>query len=194
MRSVKFSWKKILTVAGVAFLAAAGAYGDEAATATYTDTQVSPGVFQYDLTLKDTGSTTIGTFWFSWIPGNGFLPAAATNVTMPAGWNSQLTNGAHAIQFTTGSPISAGSTVTGFEFESTTTPAQMLALFGGPAPGIGDPVSTFFTYSSAPFSDAGFQGVAKPFATTPEPATITFLAFAIGLLGLGVTKVKRTIA
>jgi hypothetical protein len=40
-------------------------------TATYTDTLVSPGMYQYDLTLTNTGTTTVGTFWFSWIPGAG---------------------------------------------------------------------------------------------------------------------------
>jgi hypothetical protein len=50
------------------------------ATATYTDALLSNGEYQYDLTLKNTGTTTIGTYWFAWIPGAGFLSAPPTDV------------------------------------------------------------------------------------------------------------------
>jgi hypothetical protein len=141
---------------------------------------VSPGVFQYDLTLTDTGTTTIGTFWFSWIPGAGLMPVAPTGVVSPAGWSDILTNGNGAIQWTNSTPLSAGSSVSGFEFDSTLTLAQLEASStSNPS----DPVDTFFTYSGAPFSDAGFQGVAAPAAAnTPEPATFVLLAGALGLL------------
>src|SRR5580698_8988486 len=62
------------------------------ATATYTDTLVSPGEYQYNLTLDNTGGTTIGTFWFGWVPGAGFLPALPTDITTPAGWTATVTN------------------------------------------------------------------------------------------------------
>ena len=65
----KYSTKLLLLL--VVFLAASvpiRANGIDA-TATYTDMMVSPGLFQYDLTLTNMGTTTIGTFWFSWIPG-----------------------------------------------------------------------------------------------------------------------------
>jgi hypothetical protein len=141
---------------------------------------VSPGVFQYDLTLTDTGTTTIGTFWFSWVPGAGFMPVGPTGVVSPAGWSDILTNSDGAIQWTTGAPLTAGSSQSGFEFDSTLTLAQLeAASTSNPS----DPVDTFFTYSAAPFSDAGFQGVATPaVAATPEPATFVLLAVALGLL------------
>ena len=65
----KYISKLLLLV--VVFLAASAAIRANGldATATYTDMLVSPGVYQYDLTLNNTGTTTIGTFWFSWIPG-----------------------------------------------------------------------------------------------------------------------------
>jgi hypothetical protein len=39
----------------------------ESASATIAATQLASGEYQYTLNLNDTGTTTIGTFWFAWI-------------------------------------------------------------------------------------------------------------------------------
>ncbi|HKM85864.1 MAG TPA: hypothetical protein VJW96_06615 [Terriglobales bacterium] len=175
----KFCAKMMLVVA-VLLATATWSRANEAASATFTVSTVSPGVYQYDLTLTDTGTTTIGTFWFSWVPGDGFLPVSPTSVVSPTGWSDTLTNSGGAIRWTTGTPLTAGSSQSGFEFDSTLTPTQLEAASTSiPS----DPVDTFFTYSGAPFSDAGFQGVAAPAAAaTPEPPTFVLLAGALGLL------------
>ena len=127
------------------------------ATATYTNMQVSPGVFQYDLTLNNTGTTTIGTFWFSWIPGAGFMGVSPTNVMSPAGWTDTLTNTGASIQWLAAAPIAPGTSVTGFIFDSTMTPAQFMGTFAGPGLGTGDPITTSTIYIAAPFGDPGAQ-------------------------------------
>jgi hypothetical protein len=184
---------RVLTLLAVSLLAGAGSHANEIAVATYTDIQVSPGVFQYDFTLTDTGTTKIGTFWLAWIPGNGFLSAMPTGIVNPAGWNSFVTDH-FAILFIAvapTAPISPTDQVT-FQFNSTETPAQLMGTFGGPAPGIGDAVTTYFVYSGVPFSDDGFHGVATPATVaTPEPRTNTPLVLAMGILGLSVCLVKK---
>lgn len=176
---LKFCLRAVL-FAAVLLVAASWTRADETASATFTVATVSPGVFQYDLTLKDTGTTTIGTFWFSWIPGAGFMSVSPTSVMSPSGWSDILTNGNGAIQWTNSTPLAAGSSVSGFIFDSTLTPAQL----EGPSSMPGDPVDTFFTYSGIPFSDNGFQGTASPAAVTaPEPATLALSSLALGLLG-----------
>jgi hypothetical protein len=59
--------------------------------------QVSPRLFQYDRTLNNTETTTIGTFCFSWIPGTGFMGVSRTNLMSPAGWTDTVTNGGASI-------------------------------------------------------------------------------------------------
>lgn len=191
MRGSRLNLIKFLVLLAVALLAATGLFANEIAVATYTDVQISPGVFQYDFALTDTGTTKIGTFWLGWIPGNGFLSAMPTSVVNPAGWNSLITDH-FAILFTAATPISPGGKVV-FQFNSTETPAQLLGTFGGPGPGIGDPVTTFFTYSGGPFSDAGFQSAAIPalVVATAEPVTISLLALALEVLVLGTFLKKR---
>ena len=162
------------------------------ADATFTDTQPTPDNWQYDLTLNNTGTTTIGTFWFSWIPGNGFMSVSPTDVQSPAGWNDILTNtNDSAIQWTTTSNLLApGDSISGFMFDSTLSPDQLVAPFAGPGPGVGDPTSTAFVYIAAPLADPGDQlTVTQAAATTPEPSA--GLLAGLGIAAAALLKLAR---
>jgi hypothetical protein len=193
----KYSTKFLLLL--VVFLAASVSIRANGldATATYTDMLVSPEVFQYDLTLNNMGTTTIGTFWFSWIPGAGFMGVSPTNVMSPAGWTDTITNSGASIQWLAATPIAPSTSVTGFTFDSTMTPAQFLGTFAGPGLGTGDPITTSTIYIAAPFGDPGAQITAKAAAVvgTPEPSTLSLAAIAMGLLALaaGISR-KRVVS
>ena len=162
------------------------------ATATFTDTPNASmaGVNDYSITLNNTGTTTIGTFWFGWVPGNGFLSATPTDIGTPAGWTEMTTNSGAAIQFVTSTPLTAGSSLSGFTFDSTETPAELLSAFTGMEPGTGDPESTAFVYAGAPLVGPGDQFVVTAAsAVTPEPSTLVL--FGTSILGLaGVARRK----
>ncbi len=148
------------------------------ATATYTVSQNSPTSWHYNLTLNDTGTTNVGTFWFAWTPGQDYMPTVPANITAPTGWiftvtgaNSGTDGSAIRWVANTGSALTPGTSVSGFSFDSATTPAQMAGLaqyFANP------PATTPVVYSSGPFSDAGSQLVA---AATPEPGSILLTLF-----------------
>ena len=142
----------------------------ESASATITATQLGPSTYQYTVMLDDTGSTTIGTFWFAWVPGEDFLDTKPSSVTAPAGWTDNITNAGSndgfAIQWIASSPSSdlqPGGSLTGFSFESSQSPSS---LFGNSSfhPGMSE--LTSFVYSGAPFSDAGFQFPVAPMTQT----------------------------
>src|ERR1700735_3912444 len=102
--------------------------GTLTATATITPTANSNGTTHYAIALTATGSDTIETMWFGWIPGSFCLTAQPMNVTMPSGWTGDVTplGGDFAIEWFTGSnAVKVGQTLTGFGFDSAETPAQI---------------------------------------------------------------------
>src|SRR5271157_586252 len=74
------------------------------ATATVTSSVLNASTYHYDVVLKNTGTTTVGTFWFGWVPGVDYLPSAPVNVKSPANWNAAITHfssaDGYAIQWT----------------------------------------------------------------------------------------------
>jgi hypothetical protein len=141
--------------------------------------------WDYTIELTDTGTTSIGTFWFSWIPGQGYLPTLPSDFTEPTGWAAHLTDGppppagsdGYSIQFVASSNLlEPGQTAT-FGFTSSDSPTT---LAGDSAIHSPTPILTSFIYSGAPFSDSGFQFVVTPAgASVPEPSTL-----ALGIMGL----------
>ncbi len=143
----------------------------EQASATITASQLDSTHWQYSLTLTDTGSTTVGTFWFAWIPGQDFLATLPISITDPTGWSHIVTGGTpgdgFAIQWkatSASSDIASGGTLAGFSFESTDTPSE---ISGNSVFFPSTPVLTSFIYPGTPFHndvggfDSGFQFTAS---------------------------------
>lgn len=136
-------------------------------------------IYNYDIALKNTGTTNIGTFWFAWIPGEDFLPSQPLSESSPAGWNPLLT-GSHnsadgtAIQWVAGSSASAvpaGQTLDGFTFSSHDSPAAIAS----PSPSHpSEAVGVSFVYVGGPELDPGFEfTVASPAPSTPLDSVTT---------------------
>lgn len=133
-------------------------------TLVSTEPTAGPGgvpLYHYDITLRNTGTTTLGTFWFAWTPGADFLPSrpAASN---PAGWTSSIqgenssTNGSSIewIASSSGARVAPGASLAGFSFTTIDAPA---ALAGNSPIHPQTPALTSTVYSAIPFSDSGFQ-------------------------------------
>jgi hypothetical protein len=179
-----------LACAASALLAAPG-WAGEMATANVTDSQIGANEYQYDLTLNNVGTTTIGTFWFSWVPGLNFMSATPTNINLPAGWTDNITTGpGSAIQWLAGSNLlAAGTSLSGFSFDSTLTPAELAG--NALSPNQTYPVATSFIYSGAPFSDGGYQFVAAVSSPVPLPSSFGLLTGALTAGGLILVR-RRT--
>jgi hypothetical protein len=142
------------------------------ATAIIANTPLGGGLFQYTITLSNTGTTGIQTFWFSWVPGQDFMATHPTTIGSPTGWTNIITGGGpsdgFAIQWKTSTNALAANAQLTFSFQSTDTPAAIAAnsTFHPTTP-----VGTSFVYSGLPFS-----GTSDQFVVQPAP-TITPISF-----------------
>ncbi len=150
------------------------AWGAIGATATITTAQTS-APYTYTISLHNTGTTNIGSFWFAWNPsGYNFLESAPLSVTPPSGWTDTVTNlypgyDGYGIEFVdNGTLLPPGGTLNTFKFESNDSPASL----SGDSVWYPNPkVATSYVYQGAPLGDPGAALVATV-TTVPEPATI----------------------
>jgi hypothetical protein len=129
----------------------------------------------YALTLSDAAGSpaSIASVWAAWVPGKFFFAATPSSVSSPAGWSGTTANG--GIQWTADSSsfdIPAGSTLSGFGFESTESPS----LIDGDSPSFpGTPTMTSVAYDGGILLDTGTTFAFTPTAV-PEPTTLALLA------------------
>jgi hypothetical protein len=161
-----------IVVMALLCMAMSHAFGELAGTATIFATP--DGVnFDYTISLKNTGNTNIGTFWFGWTPPNmpteyDFLPSQPLSSNQPPGWLVGPFAGSpgFSIEFynSTGSLIAPGQTAK-FYFTSPDSPATLQ----GSTFGFHD--TTSFIYEGAP--EVGTTVQVNPlFVAAPKPPAV----------------------
>jgi hypothetical protein len=150
--------------------------------ASGTITSSGAGPYTYNITFSDGAGATspIGSVWYSWVPGQTFLPGDPTSATAPNGWTATLSG--NSIQFTAnavGDDITAGTSLSGFSYNAAFSPSQLAS-----APNSEESVA----YHAGLFSDNPGDTF-NVLAPVPEPSTIAL--FAVGGAALLVLKKRR---
>lgn len=138
----------------------------EAASGTVSGVQ-DGSLYDYTVTLNNTsGSVSIGSLWYGWIPFAFYLPSAPTSASAPAGWTASIV--ANSIEYSSsGTPLAPGQSIQ-FTYSASFTPAQLNGLAG-----------YSYVYSGGIEGDPGaFVNI----QTVPEPASLGLLT--AGLLSL----------
>jgi hypothetical protein len=182
--------KKIATLSGLLLATAltGAASAAETASATITATPLGGGVNQFNIALTNTSTTSIGTFWFSWLPGYDFMNVSPTNITVPTGWvGTAFTDGppeGYSMEtYNNAGPsdqLAPGAT-DNFSFDSTETLAQISGPGAGPLGGFYNQVYSY-VYAGQPETDAGFPFNVTP--VVPEPVSASIMALGAGALML----------
>jgi len=101
----------------------------QSASATISGVLVG-STYDYTITLQNTGTFNLNSFWYGWIQFQDDLPSNPTLAANSLGWANTLS--ANSIQWvnSTGTALAPGQSGT-FTFDSTSTPAQMTAGIAG---------------------------------------------------------------
>ncbi len=133
--------------------------------------------WDYTVTLTNSSSSSVslGTFWFTWVPGEDFEPDKPISETGPSGWEVNAithggTNDGYAIRWeATGaaSDLAPGNSLV-FGFVSPDSPT---VLSGDSTFYPGTPIGTSFVYQNGPFQGLSDQFIVS-FAAVPEPSSL----------------------
>jgi hypothetical protein len=170
-----------LLLTAVAAAPRAAAALSASATLSTTST-VAP--FDYTISVKNTGTVPISTFWFAWtnVPAEyNFLPAPPTNISVPNNWFAFPTGPNYegdgtGIEYYTFFPLQPGDTIQGLNFTSTLAPGHMHDT----ASSYPFPIDTAVVFTDYPTT--GLGAFATVTVNAPEPASIALVAPAMLLL------------
>jgi hypothetical protein len=155
-----------LAVCTAGLLALAGsAQATITATAELTGVPIAGGMTHYTGVVTNTGDTTVGTFWFAWIPLYDFMPTAPTNIVAPPGWTFVVESGGfesgysilwYATSAAGDIPV-GGPPLSGFAFDS----ASSVATLSGHTADGRYVIATSYVYIGQPETDPGYTFTAS---------------------------------
>jgi len=149
----------------------------QGATATISDVPVSGG-FDYTITLHNSGTTNLNSFWYGWTTSGNNLPSNPSSAANSLGWANDLSGNSIEWVNGSGSALAPSQSAT-FTFFSTSTPTAITTAPSGESVAYVHGID--FTQGVPGDSTAVFSPV-----LVPEPSSATLLAIgALGLLGSG---------
>jgi len=173
------SWFVLALVA--AWAASVHSCPAQSATATIFGVQ-SGGVYNYTVTLNNTGSLALESFWYGWTQSGNNLPTNPSNAGNSLSWGNFLDGNSIEYVGSSLTPLNPNQSAT-FTFTSSDTPAQITAGVSGQSVAY---VGGIDFSQNAPGDSTP---VFAPVLIVPEPSTVCL--FAIGSLGLLVASSRK---
>ena len=174
MKNPLISSRFVLALAaGLSATSALAVGGTITASATLSDVQVG-STYDYTLTLYNTGTLAIDSFWYGWTTSGNNLPSVPTSPGNLLAWTNTVSG--NSIKYTGNSGDSlAPSSSAIFTFDSTSTPSQITAGASGESVAYVGGID--FTQNVLGDSSPVFAPPA-----VPEPSTLGL--FVVGLIGI----------
>jgi hypothetical protein len=147
----------------------------QSATATISGVQAG-SIFDYTITLKNTGDVPLEGFWYGWTTSGNNLPSNPTDPQNSIGWDSALFGNSIMYQGNAGNALGLNEIAT-FTFESTSTPIEITTSPSG------ESVAYVGTINFGQNAPGDSSAVFSPVLAVPEPSSLALIAAgSIGLL------------
>jgi len=165
-----------LAIAASAVLAASTAASDaQVATATISGVAAGGGNFDYTITLDNTGTTFLDSFWYAWTQSGNNLTTDPSSAGNSLGWANDLDG--NSIQWVGGTALAPGHTAT-FTFVDSENPTTITTPPQGESVAYVDGID----FSQGISGDS--TGVFSPVLVVPEPSAWALMAAGLGVTGL----------
>jgi hypothetical protein len=145
-------------------------------TVTATISGVAAGSsYDYTITLQNTGTNALNSFWYGWTTNGDNLPSGPSNAANSLGWSNEVSGDSVKWVNSSGTALAAGASVT-FTFVSTSTPSEITTSPSGESVAYVGGID--FTQGKAGDSTAAFSPtlVSAPPAVPTVTATISGIA------------------
>jgi hypothetical protein len=160
----------------------------QGAMATISGVAAGGGIFDYTITLQNTGNISLDSFWYAWTVAGNNLSTAITTPGSSLGWTDTAIEGNTSISWegNSGNALAVGQSAT-FTFDSTETPLAITTSPSGK--------SVAYVNGTGPSTfEQNDPGVASPvFSPTlvaaPEPSSLGLVA--AGSLVIAVARKLR---
>ena len=163
----------VALAAGLGFSTVSGHAQSATATISYTTAGAN---FDYTVTLFDSGTTDLNSFWYGWTQDGNNLPSDPGTAGNSLGWADNLDGNSIQWENSSGTALTPGHSAT-FTFVSSSSPTAITAGASG------ESVAYVNGIDFSQGSPGDSTGVFSPVLETPEPSSAVLLAAGLGIVG-----------
>lgn len=159
--------------AGLGLSTVSGHAQSASATISYTTAGAN---FDYTVTLFDSGTTDLNSFWYGWTQDGNNLPSNPTSAGNSLGWANDLDGNSIQWENSSGTALAPGHSAT-FSFVSSASPTAITAGASGESVAYVNGID--FSQGSPGDSTGAFSPVLE---AAPEPSSAALLAAGVGIV------------